>query len=113
MRLTWYGRFGYCGTDPYSAAGQSLIMHVTKEEINNEKSIRRSEPVFSLWESLLVLAGILGLLGFLIIIEHQEPQAPLLIAFVLLMVYGRLRGFSWNTIMAGVRTGCGLGSIRW
>ena len=70
-----------------------------------KKSIRRSEPVFSLWESLLVLAGILGLLGFLIIIEHQEPQAPLLIAFVLLMVYGRLRGFSWNTIMAGVRTG--------
>lgn len=32
MRLNWYGHFGYCGTDPYSAAGQSLITHVTKEE---------------------------------------------------------------------------------
>ena len=37
MRLNWYGRFGYCGTDPYSAAEQSLITHVTKEEIKNEK----------------------------------------------------------------------------
>ena len=37
MRLTWYGRFGYCGTDPYFVTGQSLITHVTKEEIKNEK----------------------------------------------------------------------------
>ena len=47
----------------------------------------------------------MGLLGFLIIVEKQEPQAPLLIAFVILMLYGRLRGFKWDTIIDGMRTG--------
>lgn len=37
MRLNWYGRFGYCGTDPYFVTEQSLITHVTKEETKNEK----------------------------------------------------------------------------
>ncbi|MEI2413836.1 Na+/H+ antiporter NhaC [Ligilactobacillus salivarius] len=54
---------------------------------------------------MIVLAIILGILGFLIIGQHQEPQAPLLIAFVVLMVYGRLRGFTWDTIIDGMRTG--------
>lgn len=65
----------------------------------------RVEPVFSFTESVIVLIVILSLLGFLIIIEHQEPQAPLLIDFVLLMLYGRIRGFKWSTIMDGMRTG--------
>ena len=65
----------------------------------------RVEPTFGLAEGSLVLIVILGLLGFLIIIEKQEPQAPLLIAFVILMLYGRLRGFKWETIIDGMRTG--------
>ncbi len=65
----------------------------------------RVEPTFDLAEGSLVLIVILGLLGFLIIIEKQEPQAPLLIAFVILMLYGRLRGFKWETIIDGMRTG--------
>lgn len=70
-----------------------------------KKKNSRPEPVLSLAESIVVLLAILGLLGFLIIIKQQEPQAPLLIAFVLLMIYGRLRGFSWQTITKGMRTG--------
>ena len=70
-----------------------------------KKLIKKSEPILGLGESIIVLAFILGILGFLIIGQHQEPQAPLLIAFVVLMVYGRLRGFTWDTIIDGMRTG--------
>lgn len=70
-----------------------------------KKLIKKSEPILGLGESTIVLAIILGILGFLIIGQHQEPQAPLLIAFVVLMVYGRLRGFTWDTIIDGMRTG--------
>lgn len=70
-----------------------------------KKLIKKSEPILGLGESIIVLAIILGILGFLIIGQHQEPQAPLLIAFVVLMVYGRLRGFTWDTIIDGIRTG--------
>lgn len=70
-----------------------------------KKLIKKSEPILGLGESIIVLAVILGILGFLIIGQHQEPQAPLLIAFVVLMVYDRLRGFTWDTIIDGMRTG--------
>src|SRR5699024_12558244 len=70
-----------------------------------KKLIKKSEHILGLVESIIVLAIILGILGFLIIGQHQEPQAPLLIAFVVLMVYGRLRGFTWDTIIDGMRTG--------
>lgn len=70
-----------------------------------KKLIKKSEPILGLGESIIVLAVILGILGFLIIGQHQEPQAPLLIAFVVLMAYGRLRGFTWDTIIDGMRTG--------
>lgn len=70
-----------------------------------KKLIKKSEPILGLGESIIVLAIILGILGFLIIGQHQEPQAPLLIAFVVLMVYGCLRGFTWDTIIDGMRTG--------
>ena len=70
-----------------------------------KKLIKKSEPILGLGESIIVLSIILGILGFLIIGQHQEPQAPLLIAFVVLMVYGRLRGFTWDTIIDGMRTG--------
>ena len=70
-----------------------------------KKLIKKSEPILGLGESIIVLAIILGILGFLIIGQHQEPQAPLLIAFVVLMVYGRLRGFTWDTSIDGIRTG--------
>ena len=70
-----------------------------------KKSLNQSEPTFGFGESLLILAGILCILGYLIIFKHQEPQAPLFISFVLLAVYGRIRGFKWNTVMDGMRSG--------
>ena len=54
-----------------------------------KKLIKKSEPILGLGESIIVLAVILGILGFLIIGQHQEPQAPLLIAF------NGLRSLTW------------------
>lgn len=56
---------------------------------NNKNHV---EPMLSFGESLIVLIVILCILGFLIIIQHQEPQAPLFIAFTLrLHAAGHLR----------------------
>ena len=38
-----------------------------------EKLINKSEPILGLGESIIVLSIILGILGFLIIGQHQEP----------------------------------------
>ena len=70
-----------------------------------KKAAKRPEPVFSFGESLAVLVVILCILGYLIIFQKQQPQAPLFIAFTLLAVYGRLRGFKWSTVMDGMREG--------
>ena len=76
-------------------------MSLFKKSANKDKV----EPKFSFGESLLVLIVILCILGFLIIVEKQEPQAPLFIAFIVLAVYGKLRGFKWTTVMDGMREG--------
>lgn len=73
--------------------------------MNSLKKNNHPEPTFSFGESLIVLIVILCILGYLIIFKQQEPQAPLFIAFTLLAVYGRLRGFKWNTVMDGMREG--------
>lgn len=70
-----------------------------------KKSSQDAEPTFGFGESLAVLIVILCILGYLIIFKQQEPQAPLFIAFILLAVYGKLRGFKWNTVMEGMRSG--------
>ena len=77
-------------------------MSIFKKSNNNEQ---QTEPDLSFGESLIVLIVILCILGFLIIIKHQQPQAPLFIAFTLLAIYGKLRGFSWDTVMDGMRHG--------
>lgn len=69
------------------------------------KSKNSPELVIGFSESLLILGVILCILGYPIIFKHQEPQAPLFISFVLLAVYGRIRGFKWDTIMNGMRHG--------
>lgn len=70
-----------------------------------KKTKNSSEPVIAFGESLIILGVILCILGYPIIFKHQEPQAPLFISFVLLAVYGRIRGFKWNTVMDGMRSG--------
>lgn len=72
---------------------------------NSKKAINKPEPVLGFGESLLILVVILCILGYPIIFKHQEPQAPLFIAFVLLAVYGRIRGFKWDSVMNGMRHG--------
>lgn len=70
-----------------------------------KKHRQTTEPTLGFGESLIVLTVILCILGYLIIIRQQEPQAPLFIAFTLLAIYGRLRGFSWDNVMDGMRSG--------
>ncbi|MGM9892006.1 Na+/H+ antiporter NhaC family protein [Limosilactobacillus sp.] len=70
-----------------------------------KKSSDKAEPVLGFGESLVVLIVILCILGYLIIFEKQEPQAPLFIAFTVLAVYGKIRGFKWDTVMEGMRSG--------
>lgn len=76
-------------------------MSIFKKSANQ----KHEEPDLSFGESLIVLIVILCILGFLIIIKHQAPQAPLFIAFTFLAIYGKLRGFSWDTVMNGMRSG--------
>lgn len=64
----------------------------------------RAEPHFSFIESICILLVIICILGYLIIVKAQQPQAPLFIVFTLLAVYGKLRGFKWDTIMNGMRS---------
>ena len=70
-----------------------------------KKKNDNTEPQFSFGESILVLVGILCILGYLIIVKKQEPQAPLFISFMVLALYGHLRGFKWQTVMDGMREG--------
>lgn len=71
--------------------------------MSKQTKTSRPEPTLSFSESLIVLIVILCILGYLIIVKKQQPQAPLFIAFTLLAVYGRIRGFSWHTVMNGMR----------
>lgn len=81
--------------------------------MSKQTKTSRPEPTLSFSESLIVLIVILCILGYLIIVKKQQPQAPLFIAFTLLAVYGRIRGFSWHTVMNGMREGCVPGLTPW
>ena len=71
----------------------------------SDQQVKKADPTIGFGESLAILVVILCILGYLIIVKKQEPQAPLFIAFTLLAVYGRIRGFSWKTVMDGMREG--------
>lgn len=71
----------------------------------------REKPQLGIWESLIVVICILAILGYLIIFKSQSPQVPLLVSVVLLMFYGFVRGFGWNTVMSGIEEGIKPGVI--
>lgn len=71
----------------------------------------KTTPKIKAVESLIVIVSILSILGYLIIAKKQAPQIPLLISISLLMLYGYLRGFSWDVIVDGVAEGIKLGAI--
>lgn len=77
-----------------------------------KKHRQAADPTLGFGESLIILTVILCILGYLIIVRQQEPQAPLFIAFTLLAIYGRLRGFSWIPSWTGCGAGCVPGSTR-
>lgn len=66
---------------------------------------KNNEVHISVKESLLVLIVLFGILGYLIIGKQVTAQIPILIALTLLMIYGKIRGFSWNYIMSGIEDG--------
>ncbi|MEY8442412.1 Na+/H+ antiporter NhaC [Lactobacillaceae bacterium 24-114] len=72
---------------------------------------KREKPHIGVIESLIVIICILLVLGYLIIIQSQSPQVPLFFSVILLILYGFIRGFSWDTIMSGVEDGIKPGII--
>ncbi|WP_295731903.1 Na+/H+ antiporter NhaC [uncultured Limosilactobacillus sp.] len=71
----------------------------------------REKPHVGILESLLVVICILVILGYLIIFKSQSPQVPLLVSVIVLMLYGFIRGFGWDAVMAGLEEGIKPGVI--
>ncbi|WP_119326366.1 Na+/H+ antiporter NhaC [Companilactobacillus musae] len=62
-------------------------------------------------ESLIIMLVMFGLLGTMMIALKMTPQIPILLAFTLLMFYGRFRGFTWNELQDGISEGIKPGII--
>ena len=62
-------------------------------------------------ESLIILMMLLIILGYLIIIEKLPPHVPILLVFMLLLFYGKFKGFSWDDIQDGIVSGISSGII--
>ncbi|EOL41967.1 Na+/H+ antiporter NhaC [Enterococcus phoeniculicola] len=63
------------------------------------------KPKVSFAESLGILLILLAILGFLIIGQKLSPHIPILFVFMLLLFYGKWKGFSWDEIHAGITAG--------
>ncbi|WP_195516563.1 Na+/H+ antiporter NhaC [Enterococcus dispar] len=62
-------------------------------------------------ESAAILAAMLAILGILIIGFQLSPHIPILFVFMLLLLYGRLKKFSWDDIHGGIINGITPGII--
>ena len=62
-------------------------------------------------ESAAVLAAMLAILGILIIGFQLSPHVPILFVFMLLLLYGRMKKFSWDDIHGGIISGITPGII--
>lgn len=71
----------------------------------------RIQPVqkLSLREALLLTAIVLGLMGILIIFLEAPPHIPLLLALLILIVYGLGKGLSYQSIENGITEGAKVG----
>lgn len=72
----------------------------------HEKKVR-----VSFIESIIILVLLLAILGTLIIGAQLTPHIPILLAFMLLLLYGRYKGFTWDEIHAGIVEGITPGII--
>ncbi|MHC9533524.1 Na+/H+ antiporter NhaC [Dellaglioa sp. L3N] len=62
-------------------------------------------------EALGVLIVIFGILSYFIIGQQMTPHVPILLAFTVLMFYGKIKGFSWDEIHDGIVEGVKPGII--
>lgn len=62
-------------------------------------------------ESVIILVLLLAVLGYLIIGAKLTPHIPILFAFMLLLLYGKYKGFTWEDIQAGIVEGVTPGII--
>ncbi len=62
-------------------------------------------------ESLIILLLLLSTLGYLIIFQKLSPHVPILFVFMLLLFYGKIKGFSWEEIQDGIISGISSGII--
>ena len=62
-----------------------------------------------LWEAIVILLLMLVIMGIGIIELHLTPVVPILMVILLLIFWGKLRGFSWDDIndsfVMGVKNG--------
>ncbi|MGK0552270.1 Na+/H+ antiporter NhaC [Enterococcus faecalis] len=69
------------------------------------------KPRVSFVESLLILIALLAILGYLIIGQKLSPHIPILFVFMLLLLYGKWKGFTWDDIHNGIISGISPGII--
>ncbi|MCZ2492824.1 Na+/H+ antiporter NhaC [Dellaglioa sp. TMW 2.2533] len=62
-------------------------------------------------EALGVLIVIFGILSYFIIGQKMTPHVPILLAFTVLMFYGKIKGVSWEEIHNGISEGVKPGII--
>ncbi|WP_154840950.1 Na+/H+ antiporter NhaC [Staphylococcus pasteuri] len=62
-------------------------------------------------ESLIILILLLAILGYLIIFQKLSPHVPILLVFMLLLFYGKIKGFTWDEIQDGIQDGIKSGII--
>ena len=75
----------------------------------NPKKIETKKVSFV--ESLTILLLLLATLGYLIIFQKLSPHIPILFVFMLLLFYGRIKGFSWDEIQNGIISGISSGIV--
>lgn len=69
------------------------------------------ENKVSFIESLIILIFLLAILGYLIIFQKLSPHVPILLVFMLLLFYGKVKGFTWDEIHDGIQDGIKSGII--
>ncbi|GLB47312.1 Na+/H+ antiporter NhaC [Philodulcilactobacillus myokoensis] len=77
--------------------------------MNKVKVLKKSEPHFSLGESILVLLLMLIVMGFGVIGLKLSPEIPILVSIIIVIFWSKLKGFSWDQIndsfVVGIKNG--------
>ena len=65
----------------------------------------------SFTESIIILIALLAILGIAVIKFSLSPEVPVLFTVLLLTLWARLRGFSWQDVQDGIKEGIGVAII--